>query len=92
MARTSKRLWGFDDEGREFVLEMTEGIPELRAMVARAQRQAGEGGMWLVKATVDELDQMYDLAQAMMDATRSRRRLDMLEGMLASLCTSMDGF
>jgi len=35
---------------------------------------------------------MYDLEGASMDATRSRRRLEQLEGLLASLCTAIDGF
>jgi hypothetical protein len=35
---------------------------------------------------------MYSLVEALMDATRSRRKLDQLEGLLATLCTSMDGF
>lgn len=35
---------------------------------------------------------MYSLVEALMGATRSRTRLDLLEGMLAGLCTSIDGF
>jgi hypothetical protein len=35
MARTKKRLWGFDDGEREILIAATAQIPELRAVVAR---------------------------------------------------------
>ena len=44
------------------------------------------------EASVDELDEMYSLVEALMDGTRSRRRFDQLTGMRATLCTSIDGF
>lgn len=91
MAR-GKRVWGFDDEARTFLLEATAGIPSLQAVVVRAERRADLGGMWVVQASMKELDEMYSLGEALMDGTRSRRRLELIEGMLASLCTSMDGF
>jgi hypothetical protein len=49
-------------------------------------------GYGVVEASVDELDEMYSLVEALMDGTRSRRRLDQLAGMRATLCTSIDGF
>jgi len=90
MAR-GKRLWGFDDEARAFLIEATAGIPSLLAVVTRAERRANVG-MWIVQVSMEELDEMYSFGEALMDATRSRRRLELLEGMLASLGTSMDGF
>jgi hypothetical protein len=87
-----KRVWGFDDADRELLAAATREIPTLRAMVARAGRREDLGGLWVVEASVGELDEMYSLVEAMMDGTRSRRRIEQLEGMLASLCTSMDGF
>jgi hypothetical protein len=86
------RLWGFDDSERGVLVDATTNIPELHALVARAQRRSEFGGVWLVQATVQELDELYSLVEALMDGTRSRKRLDLLEGMLASLCTSIDGF
>ena len=86
-----KRLWGFDDEERRVLAEATVGIQELQAVLARAKPRA-DLGVWLVHASVSELDEMYSLVEELMDATRSRRRLDLLDGLLASLCTSMDGF
>lgn len=59
-------------------------------MVARAGRRPELGNLWVVEANVGELDEMYSLGA--MDGTRSRRRLDKLDGMLATLCTSIDGF
>jgi hypothetical protein len=41
---------------------------------------------------VAELDEMYSLVEALMDATRGRKRLEILEGLRASLCHSIDGF
>jgi hypothetical protein len=91
MAR-GKRVWGFDDSERAVLVDATAHLPELGAVVARAQPRAELGGLWLVQATMRELDDMYSLVEALMDGTRSRKRLDLLEGMLASLCTSIDGF
>jgi len=90
MAR-GKRLWGFGDEARAFLIEATAEIPSLLALVTRAERRA-DLGMWIVQASMEELDEMYSFGEALMDGTRSRRRLELLEGMLASLGTSMDGF
>ena len=87
-----KRLWGFDDAEREVLVGATAELPSLRAVVARAERRADLQGMWIVRASVRELDEMYSLVEALMDGTRSRRRLEQLEGMLATLCTSIDGF
>jgi len=87
-----KRPWGFDDEERQVLVEATAQIPTLRAVVARAEARADLGGVWFVQATGAELDEMYSLVEALMGGMRSRRRLELLEGLLASLCTSIDGF
>ena len=92
MARTKKRLWGFDDGEREILVAATAQIPELRAVVARAVQRAELGNLWVVEASVAELDEIYSLVEALSDGTRSRRRRDQLDGMRATLCTSMDGF
>ncbi len=87
-----RRLWGFDAEERRVLIEATPNIPKLGALVARAQPRPDLGDVWVVQATVRELDEMYSLVEAMMDATRGRKRLELLEGLLATLCTSMGGF
>jgi hypothetical protein len=92
MARAKQRLWGFDDGEREILVGATAAIPTLRDVVARASRRADLGDLWVVEASVRELDDMYSLVEALMDGTRSRRRLELLEGMIATLCTSIDGF
>jgi hypothetical protein len=74
------------------LLDATERIPELRAVVERARPSTEWSGVWLLEATPDELDQMYDLVQALMGTARSRKRQDILDGLLGSLCTSIDGF
>ena len=86
------RLWGFDDEGREVLLEATAHIPSLRAIVARASPTTGVKGLMLMHATVDELDEIYTLVEHLTDATRSRRRIELLDGMRMDLCSAMDGF
>jgi len=91
MARR-KRLSAFDDEERGVLLQGAAGIPALLSVLGRAERRADLGGAWVVEASVSELDGMYDLVGALMDAARSRRRLDVLEGLLAGLSTAIDGF
>lgn len=90
----SKKLhmWGFDDEERALLLEATTSIPPLRAVVSRASPAADVDGLLILQATVDELDDVYTLVEHLTDATRSRRRILLLDGMRASLCTAIDGF
>ncbi len=87
-----KRLWGFDESEREVLIAATAELPSLRAVVARAERRMDLRGLWVVQASLRELDEIYSLVEALMDGTRGRRRLEQLEGMLATLCSSMDGF
>lgn len=87
------RMWGFDDADRAVLTAATVDLPALRAVVGRAEpRPDLQPGLWVVQASLRELDEMYSLVEALMDATRSRRKLDQLEGLLATLCTSIDGF
>ena len=86
------RLWGFDEEERAVLLAATTNIPPLRAVVARASPAVGMEGILILQATVDELDEIYTLVEHLTDVTRSRRRIELLDGVRASLCTSMDGF
>jgi type II secretory pathway pseudopilin PulG len=92
MARSKKRLWGFDDGEREILVAATAAVPGLRGVVERAGQRAELQGLWVVEASIDELDEMYSLVESLMDGTRSRRRLEQLEGMRATVCTSIDGF
>jgi hypothetical protein len=89
---SDRRMWGFDDAERKVLLDATTGLTELAEVVARAKRHEQIEGLWVVSATGHELDDLYSLVQALMDATRSRKRLELLEGMLATLCQSIDGF
>jgi hypothetical protein len=86
------RVWGFDDEEREVLIAATTHIPALRAVVARASPAAEVEGLLVVQATVDELDEVYTLVEQMTCTTRSRRRIELLDGLRASLCSAMDGF
>jgi hypothetical protein len=87
-----KRVWGFDDAERAVLIDATAMIPELRAVVDRAARRPELGGAWVVQASAKELDEMYSLVEELVDVTRGQKQLDLLDGMLASLCTSIDGF
>ena len=55
MARSKKRLWGFDDGEREILVAATTAIPGLRGVVERAGQRAELQGLWVVEASVDEL-------------------------------------
>jgi hypothetical protein len=85
-------LWGFDDDSREVLLVATTHIPSLRAVVARASPAAEVEGLLILQATLDELDEMYTLVEDLSDLTRSRRRLELFDGLRADLCAVMDGF
>jgi hypothetical protein len=86
------RVWAFDDEEREVLLEATAHIPSLRAVVSRGSPAVDLDQALMVQATVDELDQIYTLVENLTDATRSRRRIQLFDGLRMSLCTAIDGF
>ena len=74
------------------LLAATAEIPTLRAVLERAAPHPQIVGLLVLRASVRELDEMYSLVEALMDGTRGRRKRELLEGLLATLCTSMDGF
>ena len=86
------RVWGFDDEERSALLAGTTHIPSLRAVVSRASPAAEIKGLLILQATIDELDEVYTLVEHLTDMTRSRRKIELLDGLRASLCSAMDGF
>lgn len=90
--RGEAHLWGYDEEERRVLLPATATLPELRAVLARGTPQDDIPGLLLVEATVDELDEMYTLVEELTDATRSRSRVEVLDGLRRSLCTAIDGF
>jgi hypothetical protein len=90
MARRN-RLWGFNDADRALLVEATADLPSLRALVAGATRRAELPGLWVAQASKAELDDMYELVEELMDGQTSIRRLEQLDGMLESLCLSIDG-
>jgi len=51
------RLCGFDAEARGFLLEATAGIPTLHAVASRAEPHPEIPGLWVLRATVRELDE-----------------------------------
>ena len=86
-------MWGFTEEERRVLAPSVGELPGLRAVLERAvPRPALAEGLLLVQVTAVELDEMYSLVEALMEGTRSRRRLEILDGLLASLCSSIDGF
>ena len=89
--RGKTRVWGYDEEERKVLTPATSGLPELRAILARGTPREDIPGLILVIATVAELDAMYSLVEALMDA-RGRRSYEVLDGLLRSLCTAIDGF
>jgi hypothetical protein len=83
-------MWGFEEADRGFLVKATTSIPELRAIVARASPAEDDPELLLVEASVEELDEMYSLVEALMDSV-SRAKIDALDAMLASLSSSIDG-
>lgn len=83
-------FWVVSDEERAVLIAATDGLPALRAIVARARPIAEIPEALLLRATVEELDEVYTLVEELTDATRSRSRLELLDGLRASLCSSMD--
>jgi len=83
-------LWGFDDAERDLLLAATMHIPVLRAIVARSQPHTEIVGLLYLQATVAELDEVYTLVEELTDMTRGRRRRELLDGLRATLCTSID--
>ena len=49
-------------------------------------------GLWIVRATGHELDEVYSLVEALENGARGRTRRELLEGLRMSLSTSIDGF
>lgn len=84
--------WGFDEEERKLLTAATKATPELRAIIARARPHAEVVGLLLVEATVPELDAIYTLVETLAAAARSRSKIELLDGLRATLCDSMDGF
>ena len=86
------RRWVLDDEEREYLHGATRGLPDLRAVIMRASPHARDPRVLVVEASVEELDELYTLIEELTDVARGRREHELLDGLRASLCTSMDGF
>lgn len=84
--------WGIDDAERDFLREHTADTFKLRGIIARARPHADVPGLLLINATVEELDEMYTLVEGLTDIMPRGRRRELLDGLRASLCNSMDGF
>lgn len=90
MPRQKKlRVGGFGDESRYVLLADTTHIPSLRAVIARASPATEIKGLLILQATLDEI---YTLVAQLTDATRRRRRIELLDGLRADLRGAMDGF
>lgn len=86
-------MWGFDDEECVVLLLAAKDIPTVRAVLKRAvPRPDLADDLCLVQATVAELDEMYGVVEGLIDGNPSEYDREILEGLLASLCSSIDGF
>lgn len=74
------------------LVSATAHLPALQAVIARARPHADVEGLLLVEATMPELDEIYTLVEDLTDFARGARQIELLDGLRASLCTSMDGF
>lgn len=91
MARSKKVLWGFEEEQRALLVPAVMRTPELQAVVERTQPHGEIAGLWILRVTIEELNSTYTLVEELTNATRSRRRIEILDGLRMSLCTSIDG-
>ncbi len=91
-ARDKEVTWGFAEDEYEILRLATIGRNELRRVVVRASPHAEIPGLLLVRATIDELDEVYTLVEELEGRTRSRKKLEILTGLRFSLSTAMDGF
>jgi hypothetical protein len=89
-AKKRKHVWGFDDEQREVLLEATTNRPRLREVIERAEPHAHDPDFLVLEATMDELDEMYDLVSALVEATTDEERLELLDNLLEGLSTAID--
>ncbi len=92
LPRGKTRMWGYDGEERRVLGPATAELPHLRAVLARGTPRDDIPGLILVEATPRELDELYSLVEALTDGTRSRARIEVLDGLRASLCSAIDGF
>ena len=81
-----------DEQEYEILMSATATLPTLRGLIVRAAPHAEIKGLLIVRATVDELDELYTLVEHLEDATRSRPRRELPVGLRRSLGSSMDGF
>lgn len=89
--RGKLRVWAIDEEEeREVLLDATTHTPALRAVVGSPAVDLEQALM--LQATMDELDAIYTRVEELTDATKSRRRIALLDGLRMSLCNAMDGF
>jgi hypothetical protein len=87
-----QRPWLLDEAEHELLLGATRGLPDLRAVIMRASPHATEPRLLVADATVEELDELYTLVEELADAARRGRERELLDGLRASLCTTMDDF
>jgi hypothetical protein len=83
-------LWGVTQESHDLLYAATEDIPELRAVISRASPVDEIPGFLRIDATMRELDDLYTLVEELTDATRSRRRIEILGDLRGDLCAVMD--
>jgi len=90
--RGKTRLWGYDEVERKVLGPATTHLPHLRAVLARGTPRDNIRGLILVEASPAELDEMYTLVEELTDMTRSQARIEVLDGLRASLCSAIDDF
>lgn len=83
-------LWGVTQEARDLLYAATMQIPDLRAVIARANPIEEVPGFLRIDASMQELDDLYTLVEELTDATRSRRRIEILDDIRGDLCSVMD--
>ena len=89
---SKQRVWGFATAQRDVLMDATLRSSPLLPLICSAERRAEGEHLWLLTGSVRELNEVYDLVEVLMARARGARQRDLLEGLLASLCSAMDRF
>lgn len=83
--------WGFDWDVRQYCLKITDWSPPLYSVIWRGCYYE-ENDFFGLNATLEELDALYTIAEHERYRVRSPRQEALVNTVLQSLCTGMDGF
>jgi len=82
-------VWTMDERELELLTRATASLPELRGTIVRAEPD--DAGRLVVRATVEELDDILKLVEHLRDSTRARAKAELVVGLERSLSAAVRG-